>query len=97
MRGGGDARSDQWGQTSHSAYLTSQHCCLLRETFSSQRALFLRTRNIFTVATQAGRKEDRRGAEEERDRFSEEGNQEKRARKEKKNTVSAVWCIKEKE
>lgn len=59
--GAGEARSDQWGQTSHSAYLASQHCRLLRKTFSSQRALFLRTRNIFTVATQAGRETDRMG------------------------------------
>lgn len=88
--GTGEARSNQWGQTSHSAYLASQHCCLLRKTFSSQRALFLRTRNIFTVATQAGREEDRRGKEEERDRLSEEGNQEKRARKEEKHTVPAI-------
>lgn len=88
--GAGEARSGQWGQTSHSAYLASQHCRLLRKTFSSQRALFLRTRNIFTVATQAGREEDRMGEEEERDRLSEEGNQEMRARKEEKHNVPAV-------
>lgn len=57
-----DARSVQ---TSLSACLTSQRCCLLKETFSSKRGLFLRSCNMFTVATRAGR-ERREGERKKR-------------------------------
>lgn len=40
-----------------SAYLTSQHCCLLRETFSSQLALYLHTTHFNNIKAQTkGRK-----------------------------------------